>query len=346
MPQSKGTEAKALEGRLTGDRGVVNSVSNAFELNQKVILTLPVLRMATEPGGPRLAALLNRGDLLQLNAPYRYGNGEVFYATVLRARDPKWVGRIGIVRTDWVEPAHLEIPPGPPAAKIPQLTATSERGTPAGDAVDNVRRQTGINLFLNESSQFQLRPNPLSQSLPPEVSLGVGEGYAYKTKFYIAPATKFMNPQSAMRLIQDNPNLIFPFHIENKGGKGPVVLREGARLDLINPRIFPVPSLSPKLSLDEHSPVVVERVAATQFTFRTLPGHFDQANALISFRTFQDGNSIFLEHTAWAPSAGGNAAVAPWAAKRLMWPIQAERLREALLKTDPIYAFTGRGSAQ
>jgi hypothetical protein len=68
--------------------------------------------MATELGGAKLAAKLKQGDLLKLNDPHPQGGGKVFRATVVETGDANAVGRVGIVRTDQIEPASEPTDPG------------------------------------------------------------------------------------------------------------------------------------------------------------------------------------------------------------------------------------------
>jgi len=61
-----------------------------------------MLLMATELGGPHLAARLEEGDRLRLGAPHPQGGGKVFWATVDETRSGDYVGRVGVVRREWV----------------------------------------------------------------------------------------------------------------------------------------------------------------------------------------------------------------------------------------------------
>src|SRR5262249_44872761 len=107
-------------------------------------------------------------------------------------------------------------------------------------------------------------------------------------------------------------------------------------LNLVNARSFFITGKEGTIT-NERDPVRVEHVTETQFTFRTLEGHFDQANALISFRTYEKDGRVYLEQSGFAPNAGErNAAVAPYGAKKMAWPRQAENLRRELAKLDPL----------
>jgi hypothetical protein len=105
--------------RHVQDRGLhTNPAVSEFHKDDTVAIKLPLLRMATELGGGAVAATLKRGDLLKLNEPHPSGGGNVYYAVVLKASDGKAVGRVGVVRTDWIELASENLDRG-----------TDQRGT-------------------------------------------------------------------------------------------------------------------------------------------------------------------------------------------------------------------------
>jgi hypothetical protein len=110
--------------RATDSRGLP-----AFHQNDLVTLKLGVLNMATELGGSRLAAQLKRGDLLRLGAAHPQGGGQVFWATVVKTAGGAGLGRIGVVRTDWIELAADSS--GSPVSRQPPLAPRAELQTPA-----------------------------------------------------------------------------------------------------------------------------------------------------------------------------------------------------------------------
>jgi hypothetical protein len=85
------------------------SGSEMFQKGQIVTLKLTVLRMANGPGSNVIAAILKKGDSLELGNLYRYGGGKVFYATVIKNSDERYNGKTGVVRTEWVQPAEEKI---------------------------------------------------------------------------------------------------------------------------------------------------------------------------------------------------------------------------------------------
>lgn len=311
----RGTGTRGSVNRLVADRALeLQPALQRFHKDQIVALKIPVLRMATELGGSTLAALLREGDLLKLNEPHPWGSGKVYYAMVLQSRDNNSIGRLGIVRTEWIRPTlTLEVATGG-GTPYPLQTAPLRESTPASDAAAKI-----------------VRPHPFSPALPriPVVPPG---GYAYKTKHYIGKVTEFMDERAAMGFMKRNPNKIFPFSVVMLDGSDTVEIINGARLDLQNLRYLG----------DNGNYVVVENVTETQFTFRTLKGHFDGPDALISFRTYKEHGKLYLEQSAWAPKAGQvNAVVAPWGATKITWPKQAENLRNEISKIDPIQRLRG-----
>jgi len=92
-----------------------------FTKGDVVILKLPLLRMATTLGGAKLAALLARGDRLEVEAIEPQGGGAVYQVKVIDNADPAKNGKVGVVRVDWV----MQAPPKPAAA-----SATSAASPP------------------------------------------------------------------------------------------------------------------------------------------------------------------------------------------------------------------------
>lgn len=82
--------------------------------------------MATELGGSKLSAVLRQGDLVRLENPHPRGGGKVFYATVVKSGDGRNEGRVGIVRSDWVQRAYS---PSAPVAKSVSTLPPAERLT-------------------------------------------------------------------------------------------------------------------------------------------------------------------------------------------------------------------------
>jgi len=141
--------------------------------------------------------------------------------------------------------------------------------------------------------------------------------------------TYVTNAKTVMRMLQDDPTKYFQFRIENEGGTGDVRITDGAKLTLYARAPFGVVG---------QSPVVVESVTDTQFTFRTREGHFDGPNALISFRTFEEGGKVYLEQSAWAPQGAPiNAFFAKSNIGHMGWPEQAANLRAAIMSVDPFF---------
>jgi hypothetical protein len=209
--------------------------------------------------------------------------------------------------------------------------------TPAAQKATEYSTVAGFDVLHGKGYVGHLVPNPLDSRLPPHVE-GVATGYAYQTAHVIGNAGGVVTAENAMRILQTVPNKIFPFAIVlEHAGHGAATISDGALLDLQNVR-FPG---------DTGNLVTVEHTTPTQFTFKTLPGHFDGAGALISFRTYEIDGKVYLEQTAWAPHAGFNTNMAPHGATTWTWPHQAQNLHDQLLNPDtPLhFPFVGEGIA-
>ncbi len=79
-------------------------------------------------------------------------------------------------------------------------------------------------------------------------------------------------PETAMKLVQDDPHSVFPFKIQANTTDARLKIQEGARC-ILRPLII------------RPEPVEIVNVTPTSFTFRTLPGHFRGQGATICFRT-------------------------------------------------------------
>jgi hypothetical protein len=131
-------ESRGTSRRQVDDRGLQTDRFLAFHKDQLVELILPDLRMATELGGGELAAVLMRGDLLRLKDPHPLGNAQVFYAAVVKTRASQSIGRVGIVRTNWIRPA-LESALAASGHPAEQPKTTGTRGLPVDTYVDNFK---------------------------------------------------------------------------------------------------------------------------------------------------------------------------------------------------------------
>jgi hypothetical protein len=199
-------------------------------------------------------------------------------------------------------------------AEHPELTEVKpENATPAAQKATEYGKKVGADIlngkWVNDDKADFLQ-----------------HGYAYQTRFYITEASANRSPESVMKLLQENPDKIFPFGVKTTTGDSGVIKEEGAKLDLRGVR-------TGIEGLDKGNFVQVQDVSATQFTFRTLDGHFDGKDNLISFRTYQADGHIYLEQTAFAPNASKfESQVAPAGAKAISWPRQAENLRTEVNK--------------
>lgn len=153
-----------------------------------------------------------------------------------------------------------------------------------------------------------------------------GEGYYYQFEWEVGNIKDGDTAEKAMQILQDDPDSIFPFGVEGQ-------IKEGSRVNLRNPRFFFIPGLTTVLRYYglSRNHVIVQRVSATSFTFRTESNHFDGADGLITFTTFERDGKVYLQQTGYAPTAGiSNAVVAPpgaWAS----WNRQQANLENKLI---------------
>ena len=133
----------------------------------------------------------------------------------------------------------------------------------------------------------------------------------------IGPVMPLVTAESAMGVMKDSPNVVFPFVVE--GARGARSIQLGSVYDLQN-------VLHPG---DKGNPVRVVQSDATSFTFLTLPGHFRGPDQTIRFVTVERRGRILLRQEGtssgttmdWIYDAG---------AQMVSWRFQANNLRAAL----------------
>lgn len=123
--------------------------SAQFQEGQMVAIKIANCNMATELGSSQLAAALKKGDLLKLGALHVQGGGKVFWATVVKSRDEKYVGRLGVVSTIWITPTTVQAgnqPTGTQEQKqTPPATSTGvDKEAPLQDEDASVSRKISI----------------------------------------------------------------------------------------------------------------------------------------------------------------------------------------------------------
>ena len=203
--------------------------------------------------------------------------------------------------------------------------------TPASDAAARYKQETGW--------------DALATGKIPTWKPFDWKGYAYKQSEMIGYVTDSTNAKSVMKILKDDPNHIFPFGVRNVDGTSSARITDKAVLDLVGAREFglPIDLKAGPIEVGGGNRVVVEHVTDTQFTFKTLPGHFDGADNLISFRTYEKDGRIYLEQTAWAPNAGPvNATWSSPTAQNVVWPRQASNLQKAVQAADAVQVLYGR----
>jgi RHS repeat-associated protein len=215
-----------------------------------------------------------------------------------------------------------------PSVKEPVGTSTDSKtaSTPASEQATEYKASTGKD--AQESGYIERD--------------GQVAGYAYVKSWAVGNVTESMNAKTAMAMLKDDPNRFFQFSVQAVGSSEAKVkiTKDTIFLDLVGPREFGLLKTNLHLPLvgdvGGRNYVAVIHVTDTQFSFVTLPGHFDGPGNIISFRTFEKDGQIFLEQTGWAPVAGGlNARVSAPLAKASAWKTQAANLAKAIRQADP-----------
>jgi len=138
--------------------------------------------------------------------------------------------------------------------------------------------------------------------------------YAYE--WDIGPLSELVTPQSAMTVMKDAPNVVFPFEVRGRNGER--TIRAGSVYDLNNVRI---PG-------DVGNPVRVVQSDETSFTFLTLPGHFRGPGRTIRFPTAERGGRLLLRQE--GVSAASLVDEIYDSGARIAWRYQADNVRAAL----------------
>ena len=138
---------------------------------------------------------------------------------------------------------------------------------------------------------------------------------------------------TAMNIIQETPNRVFPFKVEGFNGETSLMLGHSYALWTFTPR----PVLNPRLKVEFRfgpDPVTVTRLTPTSFTFLALPGHVEQGT--ITFTTCVDANGdLRLSQDARGPETlWGNRYFRDLAANRF-WSIMKTKLLSALIADRP-----------
>ncbi|MGW4758180.1 hypothetical protein [Streptomyces chartreusis] len=195
----------------------------------------------------------------------------------------------GVGFTGWV-------PVASPAGEADYDTAVAETALPDASvtAYEAVTQQQAV---------------PTERPAEEEVST-----YAYE--WDIGPVSELVTPQSAMTVMKDSPNVVFPFEVQGQNGER--TIRAGSVYHLNNVR----------LPGDVGNPVRVVQSDETSFTFLTLPGHFRGPGRTIRFTMAERDGRLLLRQE--GVSAAGLVDEIYDSGARIAWRYQADNLRAAL----------------
>jgi len=143
-----------------------------------------------------------------------------------------------------------------------------------------------------------------------------GEQSRYTYDWDIGPTSDMVSPESAMKIVKDSPNVVFPFEVAGRNGERRILL--DSTYDLNGPR-------GP---WDNGNPVLVVGADDTSFTFLTLDGHFRGPGRTITFRTLERDGRLVLRQE-------GVSGASFWdslydAGSKMSWQQQAANLRAAI----------------
>jgi hypothetical protein len=143
--------------------------------------------------------------------------------------------------------------------------------------------------------------------------------HSYELEWLLGPVTEDVRATSAMTMLREWPNDVFPFPVESTDGEPPR-LRAGVRLNL----------RATQMPFDDNH-IVVTETSATSVEFTAESDHFRGQGSRIQFRTEERDGRLYLiqnadEATSWLDSAYDVAA-------KVSWRAQADNLRTLLYGT-------------
>lgn len=138
----------------------------------------------------------------------------------------------------------------------------------------------------------------------------------YTYEWDIGPTSDLVSEGSAMQIMKDSPNVVFPFEVV--GRQGERRLLPDSTYDLNNAR-WPG---------DDGNPVLVVQADPTSFTFLTLDGHFRGPGHTITFRTREQNGRLILRQEGTSGSTVWDSLYD--AGAKLSWQQQASNLRAAI----------------
>jgi hypothetical protein len=139
----------------------------------------------------------------------------------------------------------------------------------------------------------------------------------YALEWDILPTSDNITAETAMTMLKESPNRIFPFRVEGLGGETQIELDKVYNLNEV------------RWPGDDEHPVLVIQADATSFTFLTLPGHFRGPGRTIKFTMLERAGRLILRHdgtsgTSVADTINDLGAVGSWRT-------QADNLRARIL---------------
>jgi hypothetical protein len=138
--------------------------------------------------------------------------------------------------------------------------------------------------------------------------------YAYE--WDIGATSAMVTPESAMSIMKESPNVVFPFEVQ--GLRGEHTIEQDRVYNLNNVR---APG-------DVENPVLVVQSDPTSFTFLTLPGHFRGEGRTIRFVTLERNGRLVLRQEG---TSGASVIDELFdAGSRISWRYQANNLRAAI----------------
>jgi hypothetical protein len=140
-----------------------------------------------------------------------------------------------------------------------------------------------------------------------------GTAHRYVFEWDLGPASDLGTPDSAMAVLQADPDLIFPFRVS---GGSSIELNSVLQLDHV------------RWPGDNGNPVLISDADSTSFTFLTLPGHFRGPGRTIQFTMLGRGGRLILRQV--GATSLGIADMAYDGGAWYSWRTQAAALRAAL----------------
>jgi hypothetical protein len=138
----------------------------------------------------------------------------------------------------------------------------------------------------------------------------------YALEHDIGPTSDLVTPESAMAIMKDSPNVVFPFEVQGLRGERTIEVDRTYNLNNV------------RTPGDDENPVEVVQSDATSFTFLTLPGHFRGSGRTIRFVTLERDGRLILRQE--GTSSAGIIDELYDAGARISWRYQANNLRAAI----------------